>query len=548
MSLELRKGRDGLLIRKWYGRYMIRGQRYSVALGPVRGTPPESGAVKDPGDDVFERSREAAAAKLEHLIEEARRPQDAAALVERIYEIKTGTTLKAVKLEDLAAEWLAIPRRRTPNARYAAQCQVVLRRFVAFVKAGWPRVTELPGVTKEIAQAFMKAEEARGITNKTWNDSLKLLRATCKYLLPNGAINPFDAQPTRETDTVFRKPFTPQELGRILEEAKKDTMLFPVIVAGVCTAMRRGDCCLLKWKDVDLAGGFLTVKTSKTGETVEIPIFGMLAQVLSAIRKKAGKSEFCFPEAAAMYQSNPDGISWRVKKILVRAFSDDEAEEAGLPTLPEAETRARCLAYLDGLPSSEKVERMRSVFLMYMDKASNLAIQDGCGVSKGSISGYLTAVEAGAKCRVVRGRTSKRSVSARARTDRELLHQDREDGTRRASVRDFHSFRVTWVTLALTAGMPLELVQKVTGHKTTEIVLKHYFRPGREDFRAALEGAMPQLMMGRRPEAEGDGRLKLGVGGRRPEDELAALAAKLAAGSATAAEKARLRELAAGVA
>ncbi len=64
-------------------------------------------------------------------------------------------------------------------------------------------------------------------------------------------------------------------------------------------------------------------------------------------------------------------------------------------------------------------------------------------------------------------------------------------GLRRGSVRDFHSFRVTWVTLALTAGVPLELVQRVTGHKTTDVVLKHYFRPGQEDFRLALEGAMP---------------------------------------------------------
>jgi hypothetical protein len=30
------------------------------------------------------------------------------------------------------------------------------------------------------------------------------------------------------------------------------------------------------------------------------------------------------------------------------------------------------------------------------------------------------------------------------------------------------------VTLALTAWVPLELVQKVTGHKTTDLVLKHY--------------------------------------------------------------------------
>ena len=75
------------------------------------------------------------------------------------------------------------------------------------------------------------------------------------------------------------------------------------------------------------------------------------------------------------------------------------------------------------------------------------------------------------------------------------LYQERKHGLRRASVRDFHSFRVTWVTLALTAGVPLELVQKVTGHGTTDIVLKHYFQPGREAFRSALNAAMPKLLM-----------------------------------------------------
>ena len=44
--------------------------------------------------------------------------------------------------------------------------------------------------------------------------------------------------------------------------------------------------------------------------------------------------------------------------------------------------------------------------------------------------------------------------------------------------------------------MPLELVQRVTGHQTTDIVLKHYFQPGREAFRSALSVALPQLMMG----------------------------------------------------
>jgi hypothetical protein len=40
--------------------------------------------------------------------------------------------------------------------------------------------------------------------------------------------------------------------------------------------------------------------------------------------------------------------------------------------------------------------------------------------------------------------------------------------------------------------VPLELVQKVTGHKTTDIV--RYFQPGRGGFRQTLQSAMPMLL------------------------------------------------------
>ena len=37
-------------------------------------------------------------------------------------------------------------------------------------------------------------------------------------------------------------------------------------------------------------------------------------------------------------------------------------------------------------------------------------------------------------------------------------------------------------------------MRKVTGHTTVEMVLTHYFQPGREDFRRTLQKAMPALL------------------------------------------------------
>lgn len=211
-----------------------------------------------------------------------------------------------------------------------------------------------------------------------------------------------------------------------------------------------------------------------------------------------------------MYRANLTGITWRVKKILAVALGDTgpapegkAQAEMALPVVPGEAARKRGEQHLATLPPGAKRERMEAVFKRYMEGESMNEIVAATGVSKASVSEYLNEIETMAGCRIVRGRPTGRSFAAQLRANKGLLLEERAGGLRRASVRDFHSLRVTWVTLALTAGVPLELVQKVTGHKTTDVVLKHYFQPGREAFRAALNAAMPKLLMNEAPKIAG---------------------------------------------
>ena len=328
MPLELRIEKDGRVRPFWYGRFEISGQRQCLNLGvKVKGTPPASLSLKDEGDLDFERSRVAARAKLDSVVEEARTKQGSVRLVEKLYEIKTGEAIKTVLLENLFQEWAKIPRKRKLNERYSSQCQSTLKRFAEFVRSENVKATEIAHVTRSVAQSFLDAESKRGVTAKTWNETLKLLRTTFKHLLPVGAINPFSNLPTRETETIFRKPYSPDELAAILDAARSDEFLRPVLVIGICTAMRRGDCCLLRWKDVDLQRRFVTVKTAKTGQTVSIPIFPLLYDELkSRAKDRKSDNDYVFPEQALMYQENPDGITWRVRKVLAAAGFRDEDE------------------------------------------------------------------------------------------------------------------------------------------------------------------------------------------------------------------------------
>lgn len=420
MALELQRGRS----KWWYGRVEVNGRKIGKNLGvEVRGIIPNS--LAETGDIAFERSRAKAQAALEKLQLDLKRRSTAEELVQTLHELRTGARVGSIPLDEIAARWSALPRRRPLSPSYLKQAESWISRFVLFLKKTNGSLREMSQVQSSICRAFFKAEEERGVTAKTYNNTLIFLRAVFHALRKDAGLaeDPFEGIPTKDGETVFRKPFTHEDLALIEEKARSDEFIYPLIVTGMCTAMRRGDCCTLLRECVDLEGGFITVKTAKTGETVQIPIFPLLRGVLEKALKEPSPRvpHYVFPKLASHYLINPDHLTDRVRRVM------------------------RAAGFFD--PESAKTAE---------EKAS----------SRGAV------------------------------------RRERTTGLRKASLRDFHSFRVTWVTLALSAGVPLEIVQKVTGHRTAGIVMKHYFQPGREDFRRTLASKMPSLLVGGATKAE----------------------------------------------
>lgn len=538
MPLMMKTQRDGSFRPFWYGVYIDSdGKRKVVNLNvDIRGTPPDSGSLRHPGDGAFEKSRQMAIAALNVYQEEARRKGRAEHLTERLIEAKTGRAVEYVELGEMEARWRSMGRETPAGEAYLKSCDATFRRFREFVLERQPGARFLYEVSKEDAEAYLAVLQ-EGYARKTVRDHVKLLNKSFEKFLPVGAANPFAGLVGRrsaaEASMVHRKPFSAEELGVLLESAKGDDFLYPLVVTAACTGLRRGDVCRLRWESVDLDEGVLMVKTSKTGASVEVPIFPPLREVLE---KQDRDGDLVFPEAAEMAEKNPDGLTWRFKKLVAETFGEDKAE------LPENHCEASGLlkeglaAIAAGVSTEKRRDRMLEVFRRYAGGKSVRAIVAETGIPKATVSTDLKRVEelTGKTFMPVNGG----SVRDRVRATTQVK---RGTGQRAASVRDWHALRSTYVTLALSAGVPMELVRRVTGHATVDVVLKHYFRPGREQFKAALLGAMPEVLTGRGQKSEVRAHEK------RPEDELAGLAAKLAAGSASEAEKARLRELAAGV-
>lgn len=506
MPLELRRNRDGTLRPCFYGRYQDKTGKLKCAnLGvDIQGYPPKS--LHGSGDKDFEESRKRAEKKLAELIEEGRTSRGTRYWAEKVYELKSGVRLESPTIASLPVAWAAIPRKRPPSAFYLSYTQAALSRFSSFIADKFPNVKELAVVTRDHVRAFMETENKRGVSARTWNGTISVLRSVFRHLEPNAdAYRSYLLNtPGKVMETVHREPFSTEEIKAVLDAAADDELMRPLIVTALCTAMRRGDCALLKWSSVDLAAGFITVKTSKTGETVEIPILPALRTELSRIPR--GSGEHVFTEAAAMYHKNPDGLNWRLRDILSKAgFVDaDTAERAddqkkhppkpSLPVMSVEEVRRQGLAWINGAKMTEgKRGRLRAVFEGYMGGKFMPQIARELSVSKGTVSGHISEIEAAINAAVVR-RQERPPVPAVIRGMTQAK-KGKEQRSRRGNIKGWHSFRTTFITLALSAGMPMELVRRVTGHTTVDVVLKHYFRPGREQFRVALQAAMPRMLM-----------------------------------------------------
>lgn len=49
-------------------------------------------------------------------------------------------------------------------------------------------------------------------------------------------------------------------------------------------------------------------------------------------------------------------------------------------------------------------------------------------------------------------------------------------------------------TFALMNGIPIEVIKKITGNQTVEIVLNNYFQPGIQEMRNLVRSKMPGLI------------------------------------------------------
>jgi len=496
----------------FYVRYEEHGksQRHPIKT-KVCGTPPPSISLNGTGDAAFEESRKRALAEIENLSEEVTNKSSAFHTAAIAFQHATGRKITNLNLAKLAV-WLRTEERngtstkgksgKTQREGWLDWNDTIVDDFATWAKKR--KCNTVFEVTRDVAHEYGRhLVDEEGYTRGSLKKIVyRLAKAFRLYLSGTGIENPFEgvytaAVSTIEDDagrTVKRAPLTEEQVKALWKVARQDgRMWHELAVCAACTGMRIGDCCNLKWLNVDLKNNALVdVPTAKTGVNVTIPLFdydpesfaynemmGELRRILDAANTDVERDAVhVFPEAHETYTNNPSKISSHGKILFARAlFGGEEPVEVvtGRPPMSADGIRQAIAA----APWAEKKRtRIIDVYGRYVGGMTYRDIQRECGYSRGQISMDLADVER------LTGQTVRPDTGVRGKaTLRTMLEKTREQrtvGKRAGSLYSWHSLRHAFVVMMLKAAKQSgfdkagieelkEQVRKMVGHTTYEM-------------------------------------------------------------------------------
>lgn len=243
--------------------------------------------------------------------------------IQKIAEVKSLLKVCRIPLTELEDAFFAHPSAPTISPKHRRTYHTILNSLSEF--ASKMQIETVADVTEDVAQSFLAYYWNRGISAKTYNSVLDILR--CVFRLMNKENNPFNEFKKKKVQTEERSAFTAQQLQQIWDTLnspdyhmmhKKEMIVLYTLA--LYTGARCGDLCLLRWRSVDMENRiirFIPQKTSHSShKVVEIPIGAVLYEALSSLVQS---SDYVLPNIAKRYQYNPSFVSHDTKKLLIAA-------------------------------------------------------------------------------------------------------------------------------------------------------------------------------------------------------------------------------------
>lgn len=187
--------------------------------------------------------------------------------------------------------------------------------FARWMEKAHPETLELRHVTQDHADQYAGYLQKR-VGATTFNRTVNTLSLVWRVLEKPARItsNPWK-QITRKRFAVHsRRELTIEELGRVCAAATGETRT--LIALGVYCGLRLGDAALLRWSDVDMVKGVVSLVPQKTArrsqKRVTLPMHPVLLAMLNGATKRTG---YVMPGIADRYRQYTAALSGDILKL-----------------------------------------------------------------------------------------------------------------------------------------------------------------------------------------------------------------------------------------
>lgn len=229
--------------------------------------------------------------------------------------------------------------------------------FVEWIGREHPTIQRLASVDSKIAQEYARYllseikitlhrkrrkkewdEEKivkHSFTTNTYNKHIRILELVFRVLAePAGILhNPWAGISRKTENKASRRELTVEELNTICNKATGE--LQALLVLGIYTGLRLGDCCTLRWSEVDLVRRIIMRVPNKTARRRSMPVHIPIHPTLLAFLNQtpAGRRNgFVLPEFAEKYRNNDSDVAKEIRRFLIACGIQVHKEDTGKGT------------------------------------------------------------------------------------------------------------------------------------------------------------------------------------------------------------------------
>ena len=229
---------------------------------------------------------------------------------------------RMLPLADVWLEYVKSPNRNDLAKATLDGKRQVWMHFARWMERFYLPVKDLGGVTADMIAEYLVCLRA-DLCATTYNNRVCVLREIFHVLATKAGLadDPWEGVRLRTKDSHTRRELTMDELRRLLEAARKGGMEWhKLILIGIYTGLRLGDCCRLDWSSINLAQQVIQLVPQKTRRhhrlMVTIPIHPALGAAVVGQQADNNKFGPVLPGIAEMYGR----ARWQVSHELGRIF------------------------------------------------------------------------------------------------------------------------------------------------------------------------------------------------------------------------------------